>query len=321
MPHAFVRRATALACTSLCAAAFAQASSVNLSGYLDVGVYRDAARTWQIGPIQRSHLRFDGAEDLGGGLAATFALSHRFDTGTGQLESPGKPFWHGESTVGLKGAFGAVKIGRRLSTVYNMDWEFDPWANYDRVASPAWDLWHYNFPSDPRGNSGTAEYGRLNNGVFYDSPQWAGFSLHLSGSLERAAADISRARGAALRYAKGAFSGVLAHERNSAGDTESFLGARLLVNDLAVMGVYDVSKSGASTARAITLGASYPVGRWTLKAGWGRLRLDGVQAERMLGVGAHYAFSKRTAVYADLARKRLVAAAVTVPGAGLVHTF
>lgn len=320
MPYLRVRQAAVLACASLSLTASAQ-NSISLSGYLDVGVYRDAARVWQVGPIQRSHVRLDGAEDLGGGLAATLALSHRFDTGSGQLESPGKPFWHGESTVGLKGAFGAVKIGRRLDTVYNLDWEFDPWANYDRVASPAWDMWHYNFPSDPRGNSGTPEYGRLNNGVFYDSPQWAGLSVHLSASFEHDAVDTSRARGGAVRYANGPFSGVAAHERNSAGDTEAFFGAKLASGELAVMGVYDITKSGPSTARALTLGATYAVGRLTLKGGWGRLQLNSARHERMLGLGAHYALSKRTAVYADLAHKRFAARNATLPGLGIVHSF
>ena len=325
MPRISPRPAIALACASLaatlCPPVAAQTSSLTLSGYLDVGVYRDAARTWQLGPIQRSHVRLDGVEALGDGLALTFGLSHRLDTGTGQLESSTKPFWHGESTVGLKGAFGSVQLGRRLDALYSLDWEFDPWANYDRVASPAWDMWHYNYPSDPRGDSGTPEYGRLDYGVFYDSPELAGFSLHLSGGVERAPGDDGRARGAALRYANGPFSGVIARQRNSRGDTESFAGVKGNWGDLSLMGVVDVSRSGPSTARALTLGASYVWGRCTFKAGWGRLRLDGGTVETMVGLGAHYALSRRTAVYVDLARKRLEDRSRLLPGVGLAHAF
>lgn len=329
MSHAPVRRAAALAgailatslASTMSADALAQSSGITMSGVLDTGIYRDAARVWQVGPIQRSHLRLDGIEDLGDGLSATFALSHRFDSGDGRLESATKPFWYGESTVGLKGGFGSVQVGRRLDALYSLDWEFDPWANYDRVSSPAWDLWHTRYPSDPRGNNGSVEYGRLNNGVFFDSAPVAGFSAHLSGGVDREPGDTGRARGAAVRYADGGFSGVLARQINSRGDTVSFLGLKQAFGDLALMGVVDVSKSEGSTARALTLGATYAWGRTTLKAGWGRLRVDGRSAETMLGLGASHALSKRTSVYADLAFKRIAGRDVTLPGVGVMHAF
>ncbi|WP_067063659.1 porin [Roseateles chitosanitabidus] len=325
MSHLFVRRAAALASASiaatLSASALAQSSAITLSGMLDTGVYRDAAKVWQVGPIQRSQLRLDGVEDLGGGLSATFALSHRFDSGDGRLESSTKPFWYGESTVGLKGPFGSVQVGRRLDALYSLDWEFDPWANYDRVASPAWDLWHTLYPSDPRGNNGSAEYGRLNDGVFFDSAPVAGFSLHLSGAIDRDPADKGRGRGAAVRYADGRFSGVLARQINRRGDTVSFAGARGTFGEVALMGAVDVSRSEGSTARALTLGATYALGRTTFKAGWGRLRVDGRAAETLLGLGAQHALSKRTAVYADLAFKRIAGRDVTLPGVGIAHAF
>lgn len=325
MTHTQVRHAAALACaslfTALGTAAHAETSSLTLSGSLDTGVYRDASKVWQVGPIQRSQVRLDGVEDLGGGLSATFALSHRFDSGTGDLESSTKPFWYGESTVGLKGPFGAVQVGRRLDAIYNLDWEFDPWANYDRVASPAWDMWHYNFPSDPSGNNGTPEYGRLNNGVFYDSPEVGGVSLHLSGSLERDPTYGGRAGGAAVRYAHAGFSGVLARVRNSRGDTDSFAGARMAWGDLALMSAYNVSKSDTSTAKAFTLGTTYAINRLTLKAAWGLLRVDGSQTETLVGLGASYALSKRTSVYADLSRKRFAENTAYLPGVGITHNF
>lgn len=325
MPHVSMRRAAAFAGASLVVAsspfAFAQTRGLTLSGAVDTGIYRDSNRTWQVGPIQRSFLRLDGVEDLGGGVAATFALSHRFDSGDGRLESSTKPFWYGESTVGLKGPFGAVQVGRRLDALYSLDWEFDPWANYDRVASPAWDLWHTLYPSDPQGNSGSPEYGRLDNGVFYDSPSVGGFSLHLSGSAERRPGDERRARGAAVRYAGGPFSAVLARQQNARGDTVSFGGLKTVIGDLSLMGVLDVSRSDASTARAYTLGATYTWGRVTLKAGWGRLRVDGATAQSMVGLGATYALSKRTSVYLDVAHKRLAQRDVTLPGVGIAHAF
>src|SRR4051812_35943097 len=107
-------------------------STVGISGTLDIGAYRGFDKKDHIGPISRSNLTFSGSEDLGGGLAATFRLSTRFDPNTGGAEDGIKPFWHGESTVGLKGAFGAIRLGRAMEAVNANDWPFDPWGNFDR---------------------------------------------------------------------------------------------------------------------------------------------------------------------------------------------
>jgi predicted porin len=301
-------------------AAYAQ-SNVTISGYLDVGVYRDTSHTWNVGPIQRSNIAFSGSEDLGNGLSAIFMLSTRFDTGTGALESANKPFWHGESTVGLKGNFGTIKFGRRLDAVNSQDWQFDPWYNFDRVASPAWDTWHYNFPSDPRGNNGTPEYGRLNNGIFYDSPSFGGFALHLSGSPEKSEGDTRRPLGTALTYKGGNLAAMAAHSRNSAGNTDNLVGAKVTVSSVALMAAYNVSKAGASKAKALTTGIEYTIGATTLKGGWGQVDVDGVKQVKVLGGGAFYALSKRTTVYGEIAHKKFPTDSANTYGLGIAHSF
>lgn len=296
-------------------------SSVKISGYLDVGVYRDTSHVWNVGPIQRSNIAFSGSEDLGHGLSATFMLSTRFDTGTGALESATKPFWHGESTVGLKGAFGSVQFGRRLDATYAQDWQFDPWYYFDRIASPAWDLWHYNFPSDPRGNSGTAEYGRLNNGIFYDSPTFAGFAVHLSGSPETVPGDSKKPLSGSLTYNSERFAAMASHGRNSAGNTDNFFGAKATFSPLSIMAAYNVSKAGASKAKALTTGVEYTIGAVTLKGGWGKVEVDGTTAGKVTGAGASYALSKRTAVYADFGHKKFANDSANTYGVGVAHSF
>lgn len=301
-------------------------SSVNIGGMVDIGVYRDAAKTWNVGTIQRSNLAFTGTEDLGGGLSAFFTLSTRFDLDTGALEdapAKSKPFWHGESTVGVKGAFGSIKAGRALDALYANDWNFDPWYYFDRIASPAWDLWHYNYPSDPRANGGKAEYGRIDNALFYDSPVIGGFSLHVSGSPEKRDGDARRPLGGALKYAAGPVTAMVSREKNSAGASDTFFGLKGRIGSLALMGAYDVSKTpdNTSKAKALTLGAQYTVGSWTLNGGWGQVDVDGVKAEKVLGTGVIYALSKRTSVYADLAHKKFVSDSANVYGVGVAHSF
>lgn len=314
-----------LTAVTLCAAPARAQSSVTVSGLIDIGVIHQSASLgadrWKVGSIQRSNIAFSGSEDLGGGLKATFKLSHRFNPDEGTLESASKPFWHGESTVGLKGAFGSVQVGRRLDAVNSQDWQFDPWGNFDRVASPAWDTWHYNYASDPRGNGGSAEYGRLNNGVFYDSPSMAGFSVHLSASPEKAATDRARALGATLNYNSDRVAVMLARSRNSAEDTDSMAGVRVNFAPVAVMAAWNVSEAGSSTARSLTAGLEYALGATTLKAGWGQTRVDGTRAVRVIGAGASHALSKRTSVYLDAAHKNFGSTSGNLYGVGLAHAF
>ena len=102
------------------------ATSVTLYGTVDGG-YED----WQFkkdlkgaplvnkltqGGYSESNSRFGirGQEDLGNGLAAIFTLEGRFGADDGDIAATDR-FFHRESTVGLKGSFGEVKIGRARS--------------------------------------------------------------------------------------------------------------------------------------------------------------------------------------------------------------
>lgn len=301
-------------------------SRVSISGLLDAGVFRSFDKTNELGTIQRSNLAIAGTEDLGGGLQATFRLSTRFDLDTGLTEDFGKkPFWHDESTVGLKGAFGHVRIGRALSAMWAQDWQFDPWANFNRIASPAWQQWHYLTPTDRASNNGFAEYGRMANGIFYDSPAVAGFTLHLSGSPERTEAAGHQGRGysASLNYDQGALAGMLAFERNGSGDRDSFVAAKYRFGAAALMAAYDDSRMAHSQgrSRAATLGATYQVGATTLKAGYGRQRYDGA-TNHFISAGADYALSKRTTLYASLGHRKYESqASRTAFGVGMSHAF
>lgn len=313
-------RLLATACLVLIGAPAWAQSNVTISGSLDVGVFRDTAGAKNVGTIQRSHLQFAGSEDLGNGLTATFRLRHRLDVDTGTPEGAGsKPFWHGESTVGLQGGFGAVRLGRALDAIQSQDWAFDPWENYDRIASPAWDLWHWNYSADPVGGGS----GRVANAIFYDSPKFAGFSVHLSGSPESPEGAATKTRAASVLYNNGTVRALLGTGKNSAGATETSLGLRGNFGAVSVMGLYNQSESAAgSKAKVTTLGASYALGATTFKAGWGQADVDEVIRERLISLGAKYALSKRTSVYADVAAKRFPTDGTKhVYGAGLTHSF
>jgi predicted porin len=111
------------------------------------------------------------------------------------------------------------------------------------------------------------------------------------------------------------------HGKNSNGDTDTFLGLKAGFSRFEVMGVHDVSKAGPSTAKATTLGATYTMNVTTFRLGWGLVDVDGVKAEKLLGVGAVYALSKRTSLYADFAHKIFPTQSANTYGLGIAHGF
>lgn len=332
-------RPLALWVAGLTLAGLAQAqSNVTISGTLDIGVSRKTGGTTHLGTLGRSNLAFSGTEDLGGGLAATFKLNTRFDVDTGELENSDaqRPYWKAESTVGLKGSFGAVRLGRALTPLWELSWAYDAWYNNDRIASPQW----FAFAPDYLSNPQTREYSRLNNGIFYDTPTWHGFSAHVSAAVERADTDLTRGLSGAIRYRSGPLSAMVGVERNSQKDEVAFVGASYqALPQLQLMAGYSHVKlnregeifsaawtnwAGASQPTdkrtALTLGGLYTMGASTFKLGYARDFQGSTDGFNYIGstfakagthysgpitqvsVGYAYALSKRTSLFADLSR-------------------
>lgn len=302
-------------------------SQVTISGYLDTGVFRDYDKTRKLGTIQRSHLAVAGTEDLGGGLKANFRLSTRFELDTGQSEGAGsKPFWHDESTVGLQGGWGQLRLGRALSAMWSQEWKFDAFSNFNRIASTAWHMAHYYTPTDRASNNGAAEYGRMTNGIYYDSPTWDGFSFNASASTERTQAPGRDGRGGsvALNYDQGPVAAMVGYERNGSGDKDLFLGGLYRLGAATLMMAYDRSRAGSSpdTSRMVSVGGSYALGVTTLRASYGRQRLNDGVTHHMASLGAEYHLSKRTMLYASLGHQRYEHnPSRTAFGVGVAHAF
>ncbi|WP_295498894.1 porin, partial [uncultured Ralstonia sp.] len=276
MSGAALRSLCAAAAVLACAQAYAQ-SGITLYGFLDVGVVKMTGNATQLGTIQRSNVGIKGTEDLGGGYAATFKLSSRFDLGSGRLETSGAtPFFQDESTVGLSGPFGSVRLGRALTPMWQWDWLYDPWANFNRVTSVAWYAFHPSYRTDPNNNGPIGEYSRLNNGVFYDSPDWNGFHVRASVGVDKhttpdANGNVDQVRpvAASLNYDRGPWSAMLTAERNSLRDNTWFAGVAYTIASVTLTGSYsqthlsDTSLAflgDTSTRRtSATLGASWPV--------------------------------------------------------------
>ena len=81
--------------------------------------------------VKTSRLGFKGEEALGNGLSATFALEMGFNSADGKFADSA---FNRKATVGLKGAFGEVRIGKDSTPMNEFDGSFKA---IDRTASLA----------------------------------------------------------------------------------------------------------------------------------------------------------------------------------------
>jgi predicted porin len=83
----------------------------------------------QPGNAKGSRLGLRGAEDLGGGLAAIFAIEHRLGLDSGEQANPA--FWNGQAWVGLEGDWGRLTAGRQYTPMFTamiaVDASSDQW--------------------------------------------------------------------------------------------------------------------------------------------------------------------------------------------------
>lgn len=125
----------------------------------------------QPGNAKGSRLGLRGAEDLGGGLRAVFAIEHRVAIDTGEQADPA--FWNGQAWVGLEGAWGRLTAGRQYTPMFSAMIAVDATA----------DQWYGTLAS------GTRYATRFDNGLEYRTPRWNGLQLLAMMATDEAAQD------------------------------------------------------------------------------------------------------------------------------------
>lgn len=162
--HNFARNtlvcALTAAATLSASTAFAQ-SDVSLYGRVDLGLRYESAKnlpSTQMDSGTYSAIGFKGQEDLGGGLKAFFHMEHRFDASTGDAKDK-EHFFNDISVMGLRGAFGTVRMGRSDNT-FNIAADPDAFGG-DYVGG--------------RGNRRAGADEKWDNGVMYFTPEMYGF--------------------------------------------------------------------------------------------------------------------------------------------------
>ncbi|HWP17600.1 MAG TPA: porin [Burkholderiaceae bacterium] len=308
------RSLIALSVLGAIAGAVQAQSNVTLYGRVDLGLARNiGADHWVMQEGSGSRLGFRGTEDLGGGLKALFNIEHRFSPDTGAANST---FWAGRSVVGLEGGFGNVVFGREYTPARNVANRADPWGG-DTVARMEPILFGDILPS------------RRNNSITYSSPNFSGFRAQVQVGLDEVPGnDTDAYYGLNLTYAAGPLSLGYGYDKSGTDDhTWHLVTASYDFGTLRLTGAYGQGTPQGATAadkhRSYMIAATAPVGAGELRLAYGKL--EAVDPDEDLsskfGVGYHYPLSKRTTVYADIARDQEADDHKTGFNIGLKHNF
>ncbi len=296
----------ALAVIAASGAALAQ-SNVTLYGRLDASlantkdkIANTSTTSMESGLLTPSRWGIRGSEDLGAGLKANFNLETGIKNDTGAQGTNNSAFDR-QSWVGLSGAFGAVKLGRS-------DTAFDDIRDLAVVNN----LWDSEFtPNKIAYTAGVAEYSsRASNQIRYESPSFAGFTAGVSYGLDEQASPVKKdVQAFNLRYRAGALDAGIGYQEQKdntapASNLEyTAISASYDFGSFRVSGGYNLAENGLKQEDdEFSVGVAVPYGNFEFSAGYAysKSKTAGVTQAKgsAYALGATYALSKRTKVYA-----------------------
>lgn len=297
-----MKKILAIAIASAFAApAFAATSNVDVYGTFSMSVdslSNGSGRATNVSS-NASNLGFKGSEDLGGGMSAIWQLETEVT-----LDSQATPTKQRDSFVGVKSGFGTIRLGYFDTPMKQVARTFDLFnnkigdtRNLTGGASSSWDA-------------------RFNNGIRYDSPDFAGFnaSVHYSTQYASSAASTISSTDAyslGLNYKNGPINAMWGYQKGNvsatADETAWRLGVGANLGDFAINAMYHTASDQGGVANAdrkvYGLGGAYKMGNTRLSAQWykaGDLAVN--DGATMYALGADYSLSKRTSAYVAYAK-------------------
>ena len=339
----------ALAAAALMACGSAQAqSSVSLYGLIDasVGQFQNAGgvklKRLDSGNLSTSYLGFKGREDLGGGLAAVFALESFFlvDSG-GASRVPGvDTYWARNANVGLTGGFGTLKLGRQGPPLFVSTLIFNAFGDSFGYSPSIRQYYNAPYGTPLVGDSG------WNNAVGYSTPSMGGLSANvLVAAGEGAATAKGPNFGANVLYfggplaltfaaqkveAQGVLGRGIAAFPGFASQTAYQLGGSYALGTVKLFAQYGRISTDATAdvdTKTLNLSASIAMGPGSIRLAYGssKMSTQGSAASpksTMLTAGYVYSLSKRTDLYAIYMLDKYTALSNgTTLATGVRHTF
>ena len=295
-------------------------SSVTLFGVFDLSARQvkngsaGSLNSLSNGGMTSTRIGFRGVEDLGGGLRAGFwlegGLGENGELG-GAAGAAGTTAFNRRATLSLSGGFGEVRLGRDFVPDFMHHTEFDPFATTGIGNST------HTFTA--LNNSGNLI--RANNMVHYFLPSMGGFYGSAALAMgERLAlgAQGNQHRAARFGYRSGPMNVSAAYGRTKGPGNATWsrlgLGASYRVGTSTLMaqwtrGSADENVGNGQRITHYLLGAVVPVGTGGFKFSYvksdgsgGTVSSISTRDATQLNAGYYYDLSRRTAVYAHVAR-------------------
>lgn len=295
------------------------ASNTTIYGYFDVAIAHASGQPTKMDRGYNNWLGFKGEETIDEDLSAVINAQTRFKLDTGELERA-HTMWQGESTVGLNSrTMGNLRVGRAVTPMWNNVWLFEPWYNSGFNASlQAFQTGSYS--SSPLTDVALeyANYARISNGVFYDSPEHNGWRVALAAEIERQPKAATRTTGLSVNYSRNGLGGMLSYERNAVKDELWFAGGSYRLGPVVLMGsLARTERVAQPIERMVVLATTIDVGADKVMAGYG---YQSDEHRQKLSLGYSYTLSPRTNLYADIYRDR---GNVGIKGyaLGMIHSF
>lgn len=270
-----------------------------------------------------------GTEDLGNGLKANFIFEQGFDlsdnsanqgnitpaTPTTNTSSTGSRLFSRIATVGLSSdTFGNLRVGRDIKSIF--------------ISTVTADAFRGSYVSQA-GNVGLKVNSRYDNGIWYDSPTYAGLRFSLQYALGESTTDTRPGTpknagnkfGGGIYYNAGPLYVTYAYSNDKVGVTSPLISNTVNHTRVNVLGLtydftffklhalaFSAKDSLGFNSRSGHVGASVPFGAWTFIAGYGHVNDMGSSNPaapsartnfdaNFYGLAAQYSFSKRTLGY------------------------
>ena len=321
----------ALATLAASGAALAQ-STVTLYGRIDnsVGGLKEIGKGTEskmfhggTGGLTTSRIGFRGTEDLGGGLKANFQFEQRIDSDTGAIQNPG---FKGAALVGFSGGFGAVRVGRMTT-------------QYDDVRALSYSSNVFDSAFTPAANgvfgSGGDYSSRQNSQIRYELPAMGGVYGGVSYAFEQTAAKGDTMMGFMVGYKAGPLNVALGYQDEKTKSKHTTFAGSYDMGVASVSGGYNTRKGSTAALGKddeFTVGVNVPVGtaiNVSLGYATSKTKVNGATTGKSdgFGLGATYALSKRTKLYAGYRMHNIKNAAgvkttdTTIYAVGARHDF
>jgi predicted porin len=343
-----------LAVAALFPAAASAQSSVTVYGSIDAGLrYQtnvdakgNGMLTMGSGLSYANRLGFRGQEDLGNGLKARFQLESGFNTKTGALDNTNNVLFNRTAAVGIGGAWGYLDLGRQYTIGFRTEKFLDPFDHHYTPIVPLSSGAGTTLPAaaTAAGLSASSSSGtRFNNDIQY-SGTFGPWTLRAEHALGEVAGDSGKgsAQAVGFSYSGGMLlaAGAYTWKKTPAGfDNRAFIaGGGVKWREFTAKA--GMSRERQETAAAGTYenetrfgGVSWQVNRPVeITAAVYRSDYDsatGTGRRDLFLLGATYAFSKRTNLYAEIDTNRYRGALVPASkqtfqravSAGVLHLF